>query len=272
MKLNLKNIVVFSGAALLSALIFATPQKFISNGKWKSTFNINVNPVDSPIVGDTLLFPVPQTTTDPNNPQASSPLYLQTPPGITTEVEYDPVTQQYYIVNKVGNFVVGTPHVMSMEEYMKWDMENSISKYWVDKSVQSTKGSSTGGLGGGLVIPNKAFSTIFGSNTIEIRPQGAFELIFGVNSSKREDPALDVRQQRTTNFDFQEKIQMNVRAKIGEKIDFGINYDTEASFDFDNKMKLAYEGDEDDALQLIEAGDVTFPLSGTLIQGSQSLF
>lgn len=231
----------------------------------------NLIPVDTPGT-DTLPFPIPQNFNDPNNPPSSSPLYLQTPPGLSTEVEYDPVTKQYYLKNKVGNFEVGSPYVMSMEEYMKWDMENSVSNYWVEKSLSSTKGSSTGGLGGGLVIPNKAFSTIFGSNTIEIRPQGAFELIFGVNSSKREDPALDVRQQRTTNFDFQEKIQMNVRAKIGEKIDFGINYNTEASFDFDNKMKLAYEGDEDDALQLIEAGDVTFPLSGTLIQGSQSLF
>jgi cell surface protein SprA len=93
-----------------------------------------------------------------------------------------------------------------------------------------------------------------------------------VRSNYREDPALDVRRQRTTNFDFQQKIQMNVMAKIGDKIEFNTNYNTEATFDFENKLKLKYEGKEDEIVKLIEAGDVTLPLNSSLITGSQSLF
>ena len=51
-----------------------------------------------------------------------------------------------------------------------------------------------------------------------------------------------------------------------------MSYNTEATFDFENKMKLAYEGKEDDIIKSIEAGDVTLPLNSTLISGSQSLF
>ncbi len=95
---------------------------------------------------------------------------------------------------------------------------------------------------------------------------------FGVLANKREDPALDVRQRKTINFDFKMRIQMNVIAKIGEKIEFKANYNTESSFDFENTLKLKYEGDEDDIIKLIEAGNVSLPLQSTLIRGSQSLF
>src|SRR5690606_30468359 len=50
------------------------------------------------------------------------------------------------------------------------------------------------------------------------------------------------------------------------------NYNTEATFDFENQMKLEYTGYEDEIIQKIEAGNVTLPLAGTLITGSQSLF
>ena len=65
---------------------------------------------------------------------------------------------------------------------------------------------------------------------------------------------------------------MSVLAKVGDKIEFKTNYNTEAMFEFENKLKLKYEGKEDEIIKLIEAGDVTLPLSSTLIQGSQSLF
>jgi cell surface protein SprA len=50
------------------------------------------------------------------------------------------------------------------------------------------------------------------------------------------------------------------------------SYNTEATFDFENQVKLNYVGDEDEIIQKLEAGNVSLPLSGQLIQGSQSLF
>jgi cell surface protein SprA len=73
-------------------------------------------------------------------------------------------------------------------------------------------------------------------------------------------------------FDFDERIQMNVTGKIGENLSLKLSYDTEASFEFENEMNIRYQGHEDDIIQSIEAGNVSLPLSGTLIQGSQNLF
>lgn len=65
---------------------------------------------------------------------------------------------------------------------------------------------------------------------------------------------------------------MNVVGQIGEKMKVNLQYDTESAFDFENSVKLEYTGHEDEIIQKIEAGNVSLPLTGTLITGGQSLF
>src|SRR6185312_4417415 len=83
---------------------------------------------------------------------------------------------------------------------------------------------------------------------------------------------LPVVQRSLTTFNFDENIQLNVVGEIGDKLKLTTNYNTKATFDFQNQMKLQYAGHEDDIIKSIDAGNVTFTLPGTLITGSQSLF
>ncbi len=83
---------------------------------------------------------------------------------------------------------------------------------------------------------------------------------------------MSERLRTIPTFDFQQKIQMNVTGTIGDKMQLGINYNTDALFEFENRTKLEYAGKEDEIIKKIEAGDVTLPLPGTLITGSYSLF
>ncbi|HRZ20138.1 MAG TPA: cell surface protein SprA, partial [Bacteroidales bacterium] len=226
----------------------------------------------SDTTGEGLPYPFHDESGYPGvEPSYNNPLYLKTPSAVSTSVEYDYDNNQYLLRKKIGELDYRTPVPMSYDEYREFDMRQSLENYWKERSM-ATHSTQRTGLIPQIHLGGEAFDRIFGSNTIDIRPQGSAELIFGVLSNRREDPALSVRQRRTTNFDFDEKIQMNVVAKIGDKIEFNTNYNTEASFDFENKLKLRYEGKEDEILQLIEAGDVTLPLNSTLITGSQSLF
>ena len=97
-------------------------------------------------------------------------------------------------------------------------------------------------------------------------------MTFGVNSSKTDNPRIPERQRRITTFNFDQKIQLNVVGNIGTRMKLNVNYNTESTFDFENQMKLQYTGDEDQIIQGIELGNVSMPLSGSLIQGSSSLF
>ena len=254
---------------LFFLFIWGLPSVFGKHPVTFSPFERLTNPPDT-LIADTLKLRYPfddQTTIDPN----SSKLYLKNPSNIKTEVVYDPLTRQYVYLYKIGNMTYRVPVTMSFEEYQEDDMQTMLRNYWLERAEASSLDNS-GGLIPKIRIPGKVFETIFGNNTVDIRPQGSAEINFGIVSNKRDDPMLTTRQRRQTNFDFDEKIQMNVIAKIGDKIEFKVNYNTKATFDFENKLKLKYEGKEDAIIQLIEGGDVNMPLNSTLIKGTESLF
>jgi len=209
--------------------------------------------------GDTTLrFPFTYESTLPGDGQ-SSPLFLKNTSNIKTNVEYDPVTKQYYNTYKVGNETYRIPTTYSFNEYQEQDMQTILQDYWKGRSEAAGLNNSKGVIPQ-IHIPGKFFETIFGNNTVDIRPQGTAQINFGIISNRRDDPMLTTNQRRQTNFDFDEKIQMNVIAKIGDKIEFKINYNTQATFDFENKLKLKYEGKEDDIIQL-NGSNVTIPIT-----------
>jgi cell surface protein SprA len=64
-----------------------------------------------------------------------------------------------------------------------------------------------------------------------------------------------------------------VNGKVGEKLNFNMSYNTEASFSFDQQnLKLNFKGQEDDIIQSLEAGNVSMTLNNSLIRGSSALF
>ncbi len=203
-----------------------------------------------------------------------SPLYLNDPSNIRTTYTYDPDSNIYVVEQKIGDKHFRPPTYMTVEEYSRYDLDKRMKEYWKKKqhadnlNEQNTKS----GVIPKLFVKGDVFQDIFGGNTVDIRPQGSAELTFGVNVSKTDNPSIPERQRRLTTFDFNEKIQLNVIGKIGEKLKLTTSYNTEATFDFENQMKLEFTGFEDDIIKKIEAGNVSLPLTGSLITGSQSLF
>ena len=201
----------------------------------------------------------------------SSALFLKRPSNIRTEIEYDPVTGEYNFVDKIGDFNYRLPRTMSKKEFQKYDFERSVQDYW--RSQTKIKGiEQKGGLIPKLTIGGETFNKIFGSNTIDIRPQGYVEVSFGYQMNETANPTIPERLRKVPTFDFDQKIQMNVMGKIGDRMEMRVNYNTEATFDYENKMNLGYTGDEDQIIKKIEAGNVSLPLNGSLITGGSNLF
>ena len=270
-----KNILIFTFQLLLFSNITAMVSHFkVPDNNRK--INKFLYPPDSTASGDTtkkinLPYQPEEEIFPYTGNENTNPMFLKPPSNVKSEIEYDPETGMYILKHKMGDLDYRPPTYMSLEEYRDYDLKNSVKDYWEERA-KSSGGAGKDGIIPSLYIGGKVFDKVFGGHTIDIRPSGSVELIFQVLSNKRDDPTLDVKQRSQTNFDFQEKIQMNVVAKIGDKIEFKTNYNTEATFEFENKLNLRYEGEEDEILQLLEAGDVSLPLNSTLITGSQSLF
>ncbi|MBO4567703.1 MAG: cell surface protein SprA [Bacteroidales bacterium] len=213
-----------------------------------------------------------QTGDDPFGMGNQSGIQLKDPDNITRSIEYDPLTGQYVFVSKIGDFTYREPYIMTQDQFSDYVQKQAVKDYWKERRESSMGNSNGNSLIPPIYIGGKVFDKIFGSNTIDIKLQGSADVTFGIKYQRRRDPSLTVAQQRTTNFDFNENIQISASAKIGEKIQFRMSYNTKTQFSFENKFTLKYEGDEDDILQLIEAGNVSMPLQSTLITGTQSLF
>ncbi|MFA8449078.1 MAG: cell surface protein SprA [Bacteroidales bacterium] len=242
---------------------FVEPLDLLNDGE--------VAPPDS-LGSDTSLnlrYPIPPTTDQISGDK--NPIYLKTPSNLKKEVVYDAESNTYLIYEKIGDRRVGKPKSLTPEEYLKYDMNSSVNNYWKDRVI-SEEAAGSDRIIPQIYIRNKIFETIFGSNVVDIRPTGFAELKFGLRTNKNNDNTKPERARKQVNFDFDMNIQANVLAKIGDKIELNFKYNTQATFDFDNKLKLRYEGKEDEIIKLIEAGNVSLPLNSQLIQGSQSLF
>ena len=223
--------------------------------------------VSTDTIGD-LIWPVEDNV---NPSDDAGGINVPLPDNIDYNIQYNPATGQYEVIQTVGGKFDYRPRTtMSLEEYMNSQETENVSSYW--REIQEEEDEANREFSKVIKIGSEGFENIFGSNEIEIRPQGSAELTFGVNSSKTDNPRIPERQRRITTFNFDQKIQLNVVGNIGTRMKLNVNYNTESTFDFENQMKLQYTGDEDQIIQGIELGNVSLPLSGSLIQGSSSLF
>ena len=221
-----------------------------------------------------VIYPIPVNTGNPlEDLHNQSPFYLSDPDNFETEIIYDPLTGQYTFKRRIGQFYYDTPTTLTQSEYFEYQNRKGIQEYWKERRSQNSRSTTNGSsIIPPMFIGGKAFETIFGSNTIDIRPQGSVDLTFGFKHSFRDDPSLTDRRKRHNDFVFEQDIQLNVMAKIGDKINFNINKNTKATFNYQDKLALKYQGKEDEIIQLLEAGNVSFPLNSTLITGTQQLF
>ena len=205
--------------------------------------------------------------------QQESAVELKDPENITTGVEYQPETGYYILHTRVGDTDIATPFMMTGEEYKRYSEQQAILKYWKEKQNTGEPNNEQK-----FDITDMKFNIgpadkLFGPGGVQLKTQGSAEMKFGVNHQKLDNPVLTQRARNNTVLDFDTKIQLSVNGKVGEKVNFNMNYNTEATFDFDQQMlKLNYKGKEDDIIQTLEAGNVSMQLNSSLISGSSSLF
>ncbi|PCJ81764.1 MAG: hypothetical protein COA49_04475 [Bacteroidetes bacterium] len=217
-------------------------------------------------------LPFPHGGEDAYNPiEFPGGISLDWPSNFNYNVVYDPVSGQYIVAQTIGDTLDFRPaSLFSLDEFLNYDMQGNLSEFW--DQLQEEDDEASRGFAPKLEIDSELFEMLFGTNEIEIIPQGTAELTFGVNSSKTDNQRIPERQRRVTTFNFDQRIQLNISGKIGDKIELGTQYNTESLFDFENQMNIGFQGEEDDILKNIEAGNISLPLQGTLITGSQSLF
>jgi cell surface protein SprA len=200
---------------------------------------------------------------------------------IEQKVEYDVKTGKYIIYEKLGNEYYRTPTELTFDEYLKWKSKQQESDYF--KSLNGIQSDRKFGKSLSLDpmskidIKKSMADRLFGGTDINIKPQGGIDLTLGFFTYYR-STGIFATGGRTSPWNPLDPIDMKPRltvdGNVGSKMKLNFNYDAQSSFDFDRKIKLNYDSNnfsEDDIVKKIEAGNVSLPLKGNLIQGAQSL-
>ena len=220
----------------------------------------------------TFNLPFPHDNGDMFNPaEFPGGVSLQWPSNFNYGVVYNPITGMYEVQQTIGDTLEFRPSsLFTLDEYLNYNIEGNLTEFW--NELQEEEDEADRAFAPKLEIDSELFEMIFGSNEIEIKPQGTAEITLGYTWNNTENPRIPERQRRAGSVDFDQRIQLNLGGKIGDKIELGTQFNTQALFDFENQMNIGFQGEEDDILKNIEAGNINMPLNSSLIAGSQSLF
>ena len=233
--------------------------------------------IDEDTIPDSLLHPrwkIQRTTALTIDDYRLPAADLKRPDNLNQQVVYNDTLDCYMIGTRIGSVWLEAPIIMTPEEYRRWSERQARNRYYRDKNdeVYQAKGKEK------FDFTDMHFDLgpaekIFGPGGVRIKTQGSAELKLGATLKNIDNPSLPIRNRKTTTIDFDEKINLNVNGKVGDKVNMNLNYNTDATFDYDaQNLKLKYEGKEDEIIKLVEAGNVTFPSNSSLIKGASSLF
>ncbi|MFZ0390219.1 MAG: hypothetical protein WAN36_07140, partial [Calditrichia bacterium] len=226
------------------------------------------------------------TDLQPQQPPGVVPLFPPDYPGMTRfpadsilfspqwskmqrEVTLDSTQQRIQVRNLLYGEDYGLPVVMDLDYYVEkrlaQDRQEMLRKTILKNMAQEQQ---TGGAGIELNIPvrirSKAFKRIFGGDRVGLRVTGNITFELAGRSENREGSAVSSYEQRG-NFSprFKQTQQFQVEGRVGDKVSVKVDQNSEATFDFENTLRLTYTGDEDEIIQTIEAGNVNLSLPST---------
>lgn len=223
---------------------------------------------------DSLKFPLKDRRGDAFLYQNNNPFDLNKPSSIKDSIVYDPATKRYYIYEKIGRSWYRKPNWMTFDEMVEYKSRQDERDYFqrrlnttlnLNRKIEDPK----------LQVRESFFNRLF-SNTglpkVEIKPQGNVTLTAGYVGQNIKNPTLPERARKNGGFDFDMQSNFGLNAKIGDKLNFPVTYNTMANFQFENQLKLDYTGNSDQIIKRIQAGNVSFPAKGTLMPGASTLF
>jgi cell surface protein SprA len=187
----------------------------------------------------------------------------------TREISLDSTQNHILIEESFYDTHYRLPIMVDVEYYVQERLKFENRARWRESLRKTQKlTEATGGSGIELNIPvkikSKAFKRIFGGDRVGLRVTGNISFELAGRSESREGSAVSSIEQRG-NFTpkFKQTQQFRVEGRVGDKVTVSVDQNSEATFDFENTLKLTYDGDEDEIVQKIEAGNINLSLPST---------
>lgn len=196
--------------------------------------------------------------------------------GIETTITRDSLGN-FRIKRDFRGVAIGYPVELTFEEFALRERERGKQANWarVVQESQRRQDIRRGLLDFRINIPGgqrSAFTTIFGRPEVNLRVTGTANMNLGVSIQETADPAVPPDQQRRIDPTFNQNLRLNIQGTIGDKLNIRTDWDTERTFNFENRVSIVYTGYEDEILQSVELGNVSMDTGNSLVRGGGALF
>jgi len=202
--------------------------------------------------------------------------------GYKIKESLDTLTNEIYTEEYYDDVELSDGYNLPLDDYLRlrknqiqqqtWD--SLLTRYDIKKAL-------TGGdlgrilasaTGFSIPIPNNPLMGIFGKPEISINVQGEANIRMGWRWDSQNLGTVSAFGQSQSTPIFNQDIRLNVSGGIGDKFRIGTDWNTRSQFDRQNRFKVGFDGYDDDIIKKVEFGNVTLPLTSTLIGGGQTLF
>ena len=163
----------------------------------------------------------------------------------TKEIFFDTDLNKYVIIEKIGDYDTRTPIYLTPKEYAEYRLKKDMKEYFKEKiNARNAKKKGAKDVQRNLLptyyVNSKFFETIFGSTAVEVIPTGNLNLKLGFIYQNTENPQLSEENRSSLTLDFDQQINVSLQAKVGTRLKFTANYDTQSTFDFQNSVRIEF--------------------------------
>ncbi len=163
-----------------------------------------------------------------------------------------------------------TPARYSLRDYLAYSQQENMKLLWRTHTLRQLTGERPGEEGRSgleIAIPvrikNRAFQTIFGGDRVSLSVTGQININGGFRHEKRSQVKTAYNRGSDYNFKMEQTQQFKVQGNVGDKVTVSVDQDSERPFDFENTVRLNYEGYDDEIIQSIQAGNISLSLPAT---------
>ncbi|HRK59398.1 MAG TPA: hypothetical protein PLI74_07130, partial [Candidatus Kapabacteria bacterium] len=204
------------------------------------------------------------------------------PPGYEVLMRLDSSSTYLRSRETISGVEVTAPQRHDLDKYIELRKQAQIHRIWDSLITQYDlkKALSAGDIAGilsdlsGLKIPfpNNPLFSIFGKPQVSVNVSGDVSIRAGWRWDTQNLGTASAFGQSQSGPIFQQDINLNVSGQIGDKLRLGVDWNTRAQFDLNNRFNIGFSGEDDDIVKRVELGNVQFPTNSTLIGSGQALF
>ncbi|MDE7090036.1 MAG: hypothetical protein K2O54_07950, partial [Prevotella sp.] len=148
----------------------------------------------------------------------SSALDLRMPDNVKVQPVYNDSLGLYILGSKMGDSYLNAPILMTPDEYLKWSEHRARQQFFRVKDAETVKAKGKEKFDfSDMKFDLGPAEKIFGPGGVRVKTQGTAELKVGAMLKDVDNPSLPIRNRKTTAFYFDEKINLSVNGKVGDK-------------------------------------------------------